>query len=434
MAEKVVNATEQFAKDDRKKKLLMFLPLVAVPFLSFAFYAVGGGKGKKVVDVVIVKNQGINTKLPIPAKASQGLMSSKLEAYEAASRDSAANKSKLENEDKAASMFGPLRDTGHSKVNASFTPQRNGPDPALAAIHSTLKNYQKTAQTSQNQQGSYMYGNKVVGPGYNQIAESEVRRQQLMDNPEYVAALDNLKKGNAMLDQIQKQTLGQNEQKNIDKKPVLQAANDTIPEEKINKASKNNNSVVSTMGRQKKNEKSNAFYGLGNNLQEEDVDEGLSIKAVIHGEQTVINGSIVKVRLSEPMVLGNNITIPANSFIYGTAQIGGERMNINFSSINYNNNIYRIQFVIYDMDGIAGISIPSSVSRTAAKAAMGNSVAAANYNVSMAQGVGQQLAMSAASSGLDAVKQLVQKKAVVVQIHLKANYEILLVQKKKENQ
>lgn len=432
MAENIVNTTEQFAKDEKKKKFLMFLPLVALPFLSFAFYAIGGGQGKKKAAVVIVKNQGINTKLPIPAKTSQGLMSSKLEAYEAASRDSAATRSKLENENKVAAMFRPLKDTSLSKVNTSFA-QRNAPDPALAAIHNTLKNYQKTNQTPQNQQGSYMYGNKIVGPGYNEIATAEVRRQQLMDNPEYVAALDNLKKGNAMLDQIQKQTLGQSEQKHTDKK-TMQAGQDTIPEKKIIKASKNSNTVVSSMGKQKKNEKLNAFYGLGNNLQEEEIDEGLSIKAVIHGEQTVINGSIVKVRLSERMILANNISIPENTFIYGTVQIGGERMNINFSSINYNNNIYRVQFALYDMDGIAGISIPSSVSRTAAKAAMGNSVASSNYNVSMAQGVGQQLAMSAASSGLDAAKQLVQKKAVIVQIHLKANYQILLVQKKKDKE
>ena len=72
-------------KEKNKKKLLWALPLLILPFLALAFYALGGGRG--TISPQNERHEGINTNLP-DAQFKKTDPQDKLSLYEAAGRDS----------------------------------------------------------------------------------------------------------------------------------------------------------------------------------------------------------------------------------------------------------------------------------------------------------------------------------------------------------
>nr|WP_315419536.1 conjugative transposon protein TraM [uncultured Pedobacter sp.] len=80
-------------------------------------------------------------------------------------------------------------------------------------------------------------------------------------------------------------------------------------------------------------------------------------RAVVHGEQAVSPSGSIKMRTTEPIVL-NNITLPANSFIFGTVEIRREdRINIKINSIRVKQELINVNMSVYDVDGQEGIHV-----------------------------------------------------------------------------
>ena len=73
-------------KEKNKQKLLWALPLLILPFLALAFYALGGGRG--AISPQSERHEGINTNLP-DAQFKKADPQDKLSLYEVAGRDSA---------------------------------------------------------------------------------------------------------------------------------------------------------------------------------------------------------------------------------------------------------------------------------------------------------------------------------------------------------
>src|SRR5437762_11592661 len=70
----------------RKRKMLMVLPLLVIPFLTMAFWAMGGGKKNDQNKLSTV--QGLNLNLPDPKQKEDKLLD-KLSFYDKADKDSA---------------------------------------------------------------------------------------------------------------------------------------------------------------------------------------------------------------------------------------------------------------------------------------------------------------------------------------------------------
>ena len=68
----------------KQRKLLLVLPLLAIPFLTMAFWALGGGKGK---EKMAVNGPGLNLDLP-DARLQEDKLMDKLSFYEKADKDS----------------------------------------------------------------------------------------------------------------------------------------------------------------------------------------------------------------------------------------------------------------------------------------------------------------------------------------------------------
>lgn len=80
------------------------------------------------------------------------------------------------------------------------------------------------------------------------------------------------------------------------------------------------------------------------------------ISAVIHGEQSIREGSPVKLRTTQDFSLDGE-TIPKNTFIFGQATISENRLSINISGFKANGTIFRTNMVALDQDGSPGLKL-----------------------------------------------------------------------------
>jgi len=161
-------------------------------------------------------------------------------------------------------------------------------------------------------------------------------------------------------------------------------------------------------------------------------EAGVSIKntisAVIHDDQTVVDGQTTRLRLTEPLMAGT-ILIPENTILTGVAKIQGERLDIQISSIEYQETIIPVEMVTYDSDGQKGIHIPGSLEMNAAKeiiANMGNSV---GTSFTMTQSAGAQLSSDLSKGAIQGLSAYMQKKIRQIKVTLKSGYRVMLMPK-----
>jgi conjugative transposon TraM protein len=193
--------------------------------------------------------------------------------------------------------------------------------------------------------------------------------------------------------------------------------------------SKNNNDYNSLLTNNKNAPKAtsslNRFYSL-DDIVYENSDSENSIKAVVHQSQTLVDGSVVKLRLLTDVFINGSL-VPKDHFVIGAASLNGERLIIKVQSIRNKNSLYTVDLTVCDMDGMEGIYIPGAITRDVAKQSAERAV----------QGIGftsldPSLKVQAASAGIEAAKSLVSKKAKVVKVTVKAGYQVLLRDEKQK--
>lgn len=153
------------------------------------------------------------------------------------------------------------------------------------------------------------------------------------------------------------------------------------------------------------------------------------IRACVAGEQTITNGSRIRLRLLEAMSAGGKL-IPARSELFGTASIVGQRLSIAVTSIEKDGDIVSVDLAAHDMDGQLGLYIPNSTERTAAKEAAAAIGGAFGSGISFARSAGQQIAMDVVRGTMAGGSQYVASKLREAKAFVKADYELLLIPKK----
>ncbi len=170
-------------------------------------------------------------------------------------------------------------------------------------------------------------------------------------------------------------------------------------------------------------------FGFNTVKGEENKADKNTMKACIHGDQTVMNGQSVFLRLLEAIVI-DQVTIPVNTILTANANLQGERLNLQVSSIEHEGAIYPVKISIYDTDGTKGVYIPASMELDALKeiaANMGNSV---SQSFTMTQSAGAQIASDLTKGTIQGASQLFAKKIRMVKINLKAGHKVLLYPEK----
>lgn len=165
---------------------------------------------------------------------------------------------------------------------------------------------------------------------------------------------------------------------------------------------------------------SNGFFELGHTNS---VYHDNTFKASFFGDQTVISGSTIKIKLDEPLYV-DDVIIPEDTFVYGTARIGGDRLFITINSIRYQDYIFRVSLNAYDYDGIKGINLPGSIERQYAKREASQSINDINFDngVVLDPSFEQQAIQGAAEFGKDMLK----RKVVSIRATVKSHHKILL--------
>ncbi|RYY72272.1 MAG: conjugative transposon protein TraM [Chitinophagaceae bacterium] len=397
--------TQDFLKD---RKFLMVLPLLILPFLTMAFWALGGGKQNSLA-FETSQSQGLNATLP-QAQLDNQQDQDKMNIYQSAKTDSARAASLGVSDSFLQSMglnnANPV-DSINKQSSLSLTGGSTAAEVNEAQIQAKLAAISQ--QISQPEPGNYS-GNTSM-----QSANADVKRLEMM-----MKAMGN---SGSVADPEMKQLTQILQQINDIQNPG--EANSRLRSQSL----KNRGRVyaVSAAGDEDENgttadrmNVSYASYNSGKTKRNSHEAIGNSIQAVIHENQTLVSGAVVKLRLLDGIYV-NGKMIPKGSFVYGTCALNNERLNIKIASIRYLNNILPVALSVYDLDGMEGLYVPGSIGRDAAKNGMGDAVQSMQI-LSMDQSLGTQ----AASAGVEAAKGLFNRKVKQIKVKVKAGYEVLL--------
>lgn len=154
-----------------------------------------------------------------------------------------------------------------------------------------------------------------------------------------------------------------------------------------------------------------------------------TISVCVHGDQTVISGQSVRLRLLEPMRVGRH-ELPRNSLLTGECRIQGERLNITISQVEHSGNIIPVELTVHDNDGLPGIFIPGSMESNAVREMAANMGQNLGTTISITnQSAGDQLLSELGKGAIQGVSQYISKKMRQEKVHLKSGYTLMLYQK-----
>lgn len=154
-------------------------------------------------------------------------------------------------------------------------------------------------------------------------------------------------------------------------------------------------------------------------------------KACIHGDQTVVTGSTVRMRMLEDAVVCG-MKIPANTLFYGVATLGANRLEVVVNNLKVGNTISPVSFVIFDNDAMEGLNLPNNMNAQAAKRMQQGLVQ--NIDMPLASiGTMTSEITSAVNATTQIAKQILNMKLSQVKVHLKSNYQMYIQEETKES-
>jgi conjugative transposon TraM protein len=154
-----------------------------------------------------------------------------------------------------------------------------------------------------------------------------------------------------------------------------------------------------------------------------------TVSACIRADQTVMDGQNVRLRLLEPMQVGN-VIIPRNTPLTGMARIQGERLGITVVSLEYAGTVIPVDVRVYDLDGQSGIFIPNMQELSAAKEIVANMGMSAGTSINLSNDAGKQFAADMGRNLIQGVSQYTAKTLREVRVHLKSDYKVYLLANK----
>jgi conjugative transposon TraM protein len=410
-------------KEVRQRKLFLVLPVLALPFLTLFFWALGGGK-VEAAPTTPGQDKGFNASLPNPNFKSDKPLD-KLSYYDNASKDSL----KL----KATERRLPDDELQQMAFDGGDVHQGQEPEPRNAPRSRAYRNPSE-AKVYQRLEALQQALNKAPAPPGPSRASRGAARTEMVQNPD-VEKLEGMMKSmsepagadpelqqlGSMLEtivdiqhpeRVQERLRAQSEQERGKVFSVLPITSDNT----ISVLQAHNqgylNSPVSTGG----------FYTLDQENEAQTTNNAIS--AVIHESQILVNGSAVKLRLTSAIMV-NGVLIPEGHFVFGTAALKGERLTVRITSLQYAASIFQVDLSVYDMDGMEGIYVPGAIARDVAKSSADRSMQSLGIT-----SLDDSWSSQATGAGIEAAKTLFSKKVKLVKVTVKAGYQVLLYDEK----
>ncbi|OJW77760.1 MAG: conjugative transposon protein TraM [Bacteroidetes bacterium 46-16] len=421
-------------KEIRQRRFLLVLPLLALPFMTMIFWALGGGKVEKVEAQASAK-KGFNINLP-DANLKEDKPMDKMSYYNQAQLDSVKFQEMIKNDPNYRDIG--LTDTDEylsndedtfqqpKGLNTSLQGSRGHNDPNTEKIYRKLAELDREMNkplptSSDNDEYDTYQPTSSRNRNSASVNSSDVERlEQMMNTMNQSNGEDpELQQLNGMLDKI------------------LDVQNPERVQERLRQTSEANRGQVFAVSSKKKDNSitlldtehisgntTNGFYSLTGATAIEDSQN--AIQAVIHETQTVVDGSTVKLRLVNDIFI-NGVRIPKDNFLFGVASLRGERLSIKINSVRFGNSLFPVELSVYDMDGLDGIYIPGAITRDVAKQSADRSMQTIGLT-SLDPSWGAQ----AASAGIEAAKTLFSRKVKLIKVTVKAGYQVLLRDEKQK--
>lgn len=399
------------------RKFAMVLPLLVTPFIAVIFWALGGGTGSPA-QAMSSERTGLNLELPDAHFNSEEL--TKLMLYDQAKRDSAKRRELRENDP----YFDLAMLEDEEKIEPDATLPVNSKDPNIMKVNGALDElYRELNETSGNFKAPMLpliEKPKTVDPSFNSDVEKlggmmEMMKKEKKEDPDMLRI-------NGMLDKILDVQHPERMREKIREQSRQAKGKVFVVESNPKQAVIGLINIHEDSIHKQPVQHQNSFYGLTgekSSYPSEDAN-GNSIEVIIHDTQELVIGSTVKMRLVHDVYI-NGTLIPKDQFVYGTAAINGERLNVTVTSIRHDDALYPVSLNAYDLDGMEGIYVPGAITRDVAKQSSDQAMQSMQF-MTMDQSVGAQ----AASAGMNAAKGLFSKKVKLIKVTVKAGYRVLL--------
>lgn len=418
----------------RKQRFLFMLPVLVLPFLTVLFWTLGGGSAANAKKAEPAK-KGINSTIPDAQVKEDGSLD-KLSFYDQASKDSAQQKDQLKSDPNyTLEPQVPIAGYGNMPITANGYGLRTSPyggagynDPNEARIYQRLEQLNQALTqpepqlTTTEQRLGFNGSSSLDGKDVDRL--EQLMKQMHESNGSTDPEMDQI---NGVLEKIM-------DIQNPDRvKQQLKEASKLNKESVYSVSAARERHVISLLETKSKSQPDsnkdvgNGFYSLDTEQQSE--EDQNTVDAVIHETQTIVNGSTVKIRLLNDIYVDGRL-IPKDNFVFGTASLSGERLDITINSIRFKKSLFPVDLSVVDIDGMGGIYIPGAISRDVAKQSTDRAIQDLSFGT-MSDNIGVQ----AAGAGLEAAKSLFSKKVKLIKVTVKAGYKIMLKdnKQKKEN-
>jgi conjugative transposon TraM protein len=402
----------------------------------------GGGKAGEVQSQEQNSKQGLNMELP-NANLKDDKALDKFNYYERAASDSAKLNELMKNDPYYLQRTGPekrnvfindsipssikyLVKSSYASTNLNTSPYRSQQDPNEAKVYSKLNQLNsvmnQSSAKSTAKYSPYTNGRRTTSSSMN---SSDIDRlEQMIRTTNQIEGNEDpdMRQLNGMMERILDIQHPERVKERI--RQTSEAQKDRVFAVNTNDDKDFNTLLVNNKTVDRSGSATNRFYSL----EEINADPVASnaIRAMVHQTQTLVDGSIVKLRLLEDVFINGN-HIPKDNFVYGVASLNGERLIIKINSIRYNSSLYPVELSVSDMDGLDGIYIPGAITRDVAKQSADRAVQEIGFPT-----LDPSLKVQAASAGIEAAKTLFSKKTKLIKIMVKAGYQVLLRDEKQK--
>jgi hypothetical protein len=153
-----------------------------------------------------------------------------------------------------------------------------------------------------------------------------------------------------------------------------------------------------------------------------------AIPAAIDGSQKVLQGGIVKLRLTDTMHL-KGMVFNKGQLLFGNCTIVNQRLLLDIKNIRIGTAIVPVDLTVYSLDGIIGLNAPEAELAEAAGSGTDDALQSMQF-LSM----DRSLVTQAAGAGISTAKSLLGKKVKRVKVKLEADRQVLLRNNKPDKQ
>lgn len=402
--------------EERKKKMLLALPLLVWPFLALLFYAGGGGK---VAGQDKAVHNELNARLPDPNLDLDN--PDKFSLYSRADQDS-QHVADQRKDDPFFQVQDTMSGTGqndllhrdpYSKITTEDEQARRVQEKVLALerqLHQPPTSTPGPISNSESTNDAELARLQAMVGAIGQASGTDPEMNQLNGMLEKVLDIQHP-------DRVKEKLKAQSVREQGVVLPVQNGQRkgftDLFPQPPSGKKDspllKKNSALDAT-----------SFLSLP---REEIVTANNAITAVIDKNQLIVDGADIKLRLTQPVCVGGYL-IPAGTSVAGKCALSGERLLVTISSMGYQAAVFPVSLFAYSLDGMEGIYIPGAISRDAAKQGADDAI----QTLQMAT-LDPSITAQATSAGIETVKSLLKRKAKLIQVLVKADHPILLVSK-----